>query len=99
MSEEPEYEGDQIMKLIVANFGSLVLLAVAAFCLFGFLATFEPTDKTTQFMMFRIGYGVVGLGCLSPSGARVLSREISILRNPRNACKKIVKALPTSPRL
>ena len=52
------------MKLIFAIFGSLILLAVAAFCLFGFLATFEPTTNTTQFMVFRIGYIVIGLGCL-----------------------------------
>ena len=52
------------MKLLVAIFGSLLLLAVAAFCLFGFLATFEPTTNTTQFMVFRVGYAVVGVGCL-----------------------------------
>ena len=52
------------MKLFVALLGSLLLLAVAAFCLFGFLATFEPTDKVTQFMAFRIGYTVIGLGCV-----------------------------------
>jgi len=52
------------MKLLIVIFGSLLLLAVAAFCLFGFLATFEPTTNTTQFMLFRIGYAVVGIGCL-----------------------------------
>lgn len=49
------------MKLLVAVFGSLFLLAVAAFCVFGFLATFEPTSNA---FAFRIGYTVVGLGCL-----------------------------------
>ena len=52
------------MKLFVAIWGSLLLLAVAAFCGFGFLATFEPTDNVTQFMAFRIGYSVIGVGCL-----------------------------------
>ena len=52
------------MKLIVASLGSLLLLAVAAFCVFGFLATFEPTDNAAQFMAFRIGYSVIGLGCV-----------------------------------
>ncbi len=56
------------MKLIVVILGSLILLAVAAFCLFGFLATFEPTTNTTQFMMFRIGYAVVGVGCVAGIG-------------------------------
>ena len=52
------------MKLLVATLSSLLLLAVTAFCGFGFLATFEPTDNVTQFMAFRIGYAVIGLGCL-----------------------------------
>ncbi len=56
------------MKLFVAILGSLFLLAVAAFCVFGFLATFEPTDNTDQFMAFRIGYTVIGLGCLAGVG-------------------------------
>ena len=49
------------MKLVVAILGSLLLLSVAAFCVFGFLATFEPTSNA---MAFRIGYTVIGLGCL-----------------------------------
>ena len=52
------------MKTILTVVASLLLLAVAAFCLFGFLATFEPTDRPGQFLAFRIGYGVVGVGCL-----------------------------------
>ena len=49
------------MKLFVAIIGSLLLLAVAAFCVFGFLATFEPTANA---LVFRVGYTVIGLGCL-----------------------------------
>jgi len=49
------------MKLLIAIFGSLLLLAVAAFCVFGFLATFEPTSDA---IAFKIGYTVIGLGCL-----------------------------------
>ena len=56
------------MKRFVAILGSLLLLAVAAFCGFGFLATFEPTDNVTQFMAFRIGYGLIGIGCLGGVG-------------------------------
>ena len=52
------------MKLFVAILGSLLLLAVAAFCGFGFLATFEPTDNVTQFMMFSIGCAEIEIGCL-----------------------------------
>lgn len=53
------------MKLLMAILGSLILLAVAAFCLFGFLATFEPT---TNALLFRIGYAVIGVGCMAGAG-------------------------------
>jgi len=53
------------MKLLMAILGSLVLLAVAACCVFGFLATFEPTSNA---MAFRIGYTVIGFGCLVGAG-------------------------------
>ena len=53
------------MKLLVAFIGSLLLLAVAAFCVFGFLATFEPTDNA---IVFRVGYTVIGIGCLVGAG-------------------------------
>jgi len=49
------------MKLFVAIVGLLVLLTVAAFCVFGFMATFEPTSNA---IAFRIGYTLIGLGCL-----------------------------------
>ncbi len=63
MSEAPWNEGDQIMKRFGAMIGSVLLMAVAACCVFGFLATFEPTDNSAQFMAFRIGYAAVGVGC------------------------------------
>ncbi len=50
--------------LLLASAGSVLLLAVAVFCGFGFLATFEPTDNPRQFLAFRVGYAMVGLGCL-----------------------------------
>ncbi len=58
------------MKLFMAIAGALLLLTVAAFCLFGFLATFEPTNAPRSFLVFRIGYAVVGVG--SVAGAIVL---------------------------
>jgi hypothetical protein len=61
------------MKLLVAILGSLLLLAIAAFCGFGFLATFEPTDNAAQFMAFRIGYSVIGLGCLIGIGILIVN--------------------------
>jgi hypothetical protein len=43
---------------------AIFLLAIAAFCGFGFLATFEPLDRGTQ-LFWRIVYGLVGLACLA----------------------------------
>ena len=61
------------MKLFVAILGSILLLAVSAFCGFGFLATFEPTDNVTQFMAFRIGYTVLGIACLVGVGLLIVN--------------------------
>ncbi len=60
------------MKLLAAILGSVFLLAVAAFCVFGFMATFEPTDRTTEFLAFRIGYAVIGVGCLVAVGVLLM---------------------------
>jgi hypothetical protein len=38
-----------------------VLLAIAAFCSFGFLATFEPVDGA---LGWRVGYGAAIIACL-----------------------------------
>ena len=52
-------------RVVYALLGSVFLLPIAAFCLFGFAATFEPTDRPGVFWAFRIGYAVVGIGCLA----------------------------------
>ena len=49
-----------ILKLI----GAVFLLAVAGFCVFGFLASFEPLLPTEQWA-FRGLYTVLGLACLA----------------------------------
>ena len=41
---------------------SVVCLAIAGFCVYGFLATFEP--GVANAIAFRLVYVVVGLGCL-----------------------------------
>lgn len=61
------------MKQLLTIVGSLLLLALAAFCVFGFMATFEPTDQPEIFMAFRVGYAVVGIGSLV--GMAVLLRN------------------------
>jgi roadblock/LC7 domain-containing protein len=52
------------MKVIVEVVAAVVLLALAAFCLFGFLATYEPTEAPGMNWTFRIGYAVVGISCV-----------------------------------
>ena len=61
------------MKILLAVVGSILFLALAAFCLFGFLATLEPTDTPGTFLAFRIGYVVVGLGSLAGLVALVVN--------------------------
>ena len=42
-----------------------LLIALALFCVYGFMASFEsgPAGR----LVFKIGYAVVGLGCLAGS--------------------------------
>lgn len=61
------------MKLLVAIVGSLLLLAVAAFCVFGLLATFEPADRAARHLVFRIGYIVIGTSSVAGAGFLVAS--------------------------
>jgi hypothetical protein len=63
------------MRALSAILKSLVLLAVAGFCGFGYLATFEPTDRPGVFMAFRIGYAVIGIGSLAGIVA-VITRHV-----------------------
>ncbi len=50
--------------------GAVFLLAVTAFCVFGFLATFEPAD----FVAIRIVYCVIGVGSLTGAGCLLTLR-------------------------
>ncbi|MBC8876831.1 MAG: hypothetical protein H8E44_45975 [Planctomycetes bacterium] len=52
------------MVLMLKLFGSVLLLAVAGFCAFGFLATFEPLPPAEQWTWRGI-YIVIGLACLA----------------------------------
>ena len=47
-----------------------MLLMLAAFSLFGFLASFEPTDNA---LVFRIGYAIIGIS--SVAGVAGLARS------------------------
>jgi len=52
------------MLLITRVIAVIALLAVAGFCVFAFMATFEPLDASTQ-LTWRIVYGLVGLASLA----------------------------------
>ena len=48
----------QILRLLYA----VLLLGVALFAVFGFLATFEPSEQSV--LPWRIGYAAVGIGAV-----------------------------------
>jgi hypothetical protein len=52
------------MKPQIALMAAVVLLGVAAFCVFGFLATFESSNIPGLHLAFLIGYVVVGISCI-----------------------------------
>ena len=52
------------MNLLIKTFLALPLLGLFAFCIFGFLATFESLDPITQ-MTWRAIYTIAGLGTIS----------------------------------
>jgi len=51
---------------------ALVLVGIVLFCGFGFLASYEYSDPSKR-LPWQIGYGVLGLACLS--GAVLLLRR------------------------
>lgn len=60
-----------MMKWIIVIIG----LAVAGFCLFGYLATFEL--NVSNAIYFRIGYVLIGLSCLLGAAWLIFSRKSS----------------------
>ena len=63
--------GHKIMKPLLKFILVAICLPVAAFCAFGFLASFEPGVRGAMF--FRVVYGAVGLGCIGTIVAVVAS--------------------------
>jgi len=61
------------MPLAVRILLALLLLAVTAFCVFGFLATYEPPGA----LALRIVYGVAGVLCLIGAGWLLLPHRPS----------------------
>jgi hypothetical protein len=52
------------MQTFARIIGALALLAIAGFCVFGFMATYEYSE-TAKRLPWQIGYGALGLVCLS----------------------------------
>jgi hypothetical protein len=52
------------MKPQIALIASVILLGIAAFCVFGFLATFESSKIPGLHLAFRIGYVALGISCI-----------------------------------
>ena len=61
---------------------SVVCLAIAGFCGFGFVATFEPGVK--HVLAFRLAYGLVGLGCIAAIIAMAAGSLRSLRGSPRS---------------
>src|SRR5579859_2097521 len=57
------------MKTPARVIGALALLALALFCVFGFLASFEPGNG----WQWRLGYAALGCACLIGSVALLRS--------------------------
>lgn len=49
------------MKTLLRILGALPLLALAGFCVFDFLASFEPGNG----FLWKVGYAALGWGCLA----------------------------------
>lgn len=52
----------------------VIALAVLCFCIFGFMATFEPLPEKTQ-LVGRIVYGVLGAACVVMAVAALRPRK------------------------
>lgn len=51
------------MPTLLRIVAAVVMLAIAGFCVFGFLASYEYAEPAKR-LPWQIGYGVLGLACL-----------------------------------
>ncbi|MGA2247251.1 MAG: hypothetical protein ABSH48_19850 [Verrucomicrobiota bacterium] len=51
----------RIVSTLARALGAAALLAIASFCVFGFLAAVEPGNG----WLWKVGYGAIGSGCLA----------------------------------
>ena len=62
------------MNRVIRMVAMLLLVAFLLFCVFGFMATFEPMDRSVQ-ITWRIVYGVAGASALA--GIVRLARRVA----------------------
>lgn len=53
--------GPQAVARVIA---AVLLLLVLLFCIYGFMATFEPLDRSVQ-LASRVVYAAIGISCLA----------------------------------
>jgi len=70
------------MKILRRVIRAICLLTILLFCVFGFLATFEPLEGGKH-LLWRIGYGLGGVACIVAI-AFVFRREFRSRSSQRN---------------
>jgi len=66
--------------------GALLLLAIMAFCIFGFMATFEPSDQPR--LPWQIGYAFVSIICLARAIMLMLPKKQNRSEKKQNPATK-----------
>ncbi len=74
----------RVMPTLARTLGAFALLGIALFCVFGFLASFEPGTG----LPWQVGYGALSGGCLI--GA------VALLRPRREGSKPTSPEAPTT---
>lgn len=65
------------MSNLIRALAAVLLTLVAAFCVFGFLATYEPMPRSSQ-IVYRVLYGSIGcLGAAAVIWIGLTSKRIS----------------------
>jgi hypothetical protein len=72
----------RVLRILARIFGALVLLAFALFCVFGFLASFEPGNG----WQWKAGYGALGCACLFGAVTLLLPRRT--VAKPKGASRE-----------
>ena len=49
-----------MMRKLLCGVLAAIFLMLEAFCIYGFIATFEPVENA---VMYRVGYAMIGVAC------------------------------------